>query len=163
MWREIAAAELSVARPPAEVVEELRQATDPRLFPPSHRWSPRGLFLATVATEGDRFHIVYYVLRSRFRAHGSVTSTDGVASLVRVTLTEDPWSIVISTVCFLAGTAILALAWAATDARILGGWLLFMAAMGVGHLYTARSRARSMIQALAAFWRADSEQGGVAR
>ncbi len=163
MWRMIAAADITLGEPPAEVVARLRKATDVRQVPPSHRWSPRGLFLASVAAEGDKFDILYLVLRSRFRAQGVVKPAESMASMVRVELTEDPWGNLVSAVCVLAGISLLGLAWHANEARFLGGWLVFMAAVGFAHQYTARSRARSMIQALSAFWGVESEPSGVAR
>jgi hypothetical protein len=82
MWRTIASARIIVDQPPGEAIESLRRATDLRLFPPSHRWSPPGLFLATAHAQGTQFDISYIVLRAHFRAAGTAQPFEGEKSLV---------------------------------------------------------------------------------
>lgn len=156
MWRRIAAANITVAQSPVDLVGRLRKATDPRLFPPSHRWSPPGLYLAGADAQGTQFQILYVASRVRFRVTGTAHPIDNRASLVSMVLFEDSWDTSIAVVCALAGIAVLALAWSAKEARFLGAWLLFMAAVAFAHQRTARRHARTMVDALSSFWNGNS-------
>jgi hypothetical protein len=54
---------LRVGEFPEVLLEKLRAATDPRLFPPSRRWAPRGVFLWDVSIGTASFTLQYSVSR----------------------------------------------------------------------------------------------------
>lgn len=135
---------------PEVLLDKLRAATDPRLFPPSHRWAPRGMFLRNASVGKADFTLDYSVLSVAFRVRGTL-ARDGQQTVVTLEPSYPYLNYAPAAASLLAGLVLL-FGHASAEARLAGAWFVFTGVIGVVHAIAAGRRARAIVPSLAHFW-----------
>jgi hypothetical protein len=148
---------LRVSQEPEALLEILRTRTDPRLFPPSNRWAPRGVHLWSATVGSSDFEIRFAAHRMPFRLRGSI-SWEGQGTLVSLYVLRDLTNWLTSGALVVGGLGVLTYGWQSMETRVVGGWLLFMAFCIAAYSIRQTRRARAIVPALAQLWQATIDE-----